>query len=209
MARTRRGPAGSVDSQGTEGPDEARIEPPAKLDSVDLRLDGPWTLSGIEPTAVRSIQADAGLDISGAESDTFCFVEYDRTRRVDKNYEKFRRYDALISAWWYRSVPAERGCPAVICICADEEHLLRFLRAADYELLGCRWRLKEDRSKDECYPGRDRILLVSEPDVHQGETRAFGVPPWPPAHPNRGDGPTAAVPTVLPGAPAQGARDEL
>ena len=27
-------------------------------------------------------------------------IEYDRTSRVDKNYEKFRRYDAFLTWWW-------------------------------------------------------------------------------------------------------------
>ncbi|MEJ7715071.1 MAG: hypothetical protein WKF40_04925 [Thermoleophilaceae bacterium] len=40
------------------------------------------------------------------------FIEYDRTRRVDKNFEKFRRYDTFL-CWWshfseYRRSPTSR-----------------------------------------------------------------------------------------------------
>jgi hypothetical protein len=31
-------------------------------------------------------------------------IEYDRTRRIDKNYHKLRRYDAFL-CWWVRYTP--------------------------------------------------------------------------------------------------------
>ena len=40
-------------------------------------------------------------------------IEYDRTRRLDKNYDKFRRYDAFLTWWWQHTHLADRESPAV------------------------------------------------------------------------------------------------
>src|SRR5688572_18587343 len=58
------------------------------------------------PHAVRPVQPDALVHVAGTRDDLALFVEYDRTRRVDKNYDKFRRYEALLAGWWKHALPA-------------------------------------------------------------------------------------------------------
>jgi hypothetical protein len=65
------------------------------------------------------------------------FIEYDRTQRVDKNYEKFRRYDAF-PRWWSMHT-GDGELPFVIFICQDDDQRDRFLAAADHELTGHLW----------------------------------------------------------------------
>lgn len=63
------------------------------------------------------------------------FLEFDRTRRVDKNYEKFRRYDAFLNWWWRFTAWADlEEAPAVLFICQDEERCRQFVTAAGNEL---------------------------------------------------------------------------
>ena len=64
-------------------------------------------------------------------------LEFDRTRRVDKNYDKFRRYDCFLNYWWrYTDFGGLDDAPWVIFICQDRDHALQFLDAADRELTG-------------------------------------------------------------------------
>jgi Protein of unknown function (DUF5131) len=68
------------------------------------------------------------------------FIEYDRTRRIDKNYDKPRRYDAFL-CWWVRYTPYADGesLPYVVFVCQDEEQREEFVAADDRELTGHRW----------------------------------------------------------------------
>ena len=71
-----------------------------------------------------------------------CSCEYDRTRRVDKNYDKFRRYDAFLTAWQQDTGFARLGDedpPYVLFICQDPDQRDLFMAAADHELTGYRW----------------------------------------------------------------------
>jgi hypothetical protein len=63
-------------------------------------------------------------------------VEVDRTRRVDKNFGKFRRYDAFLTWWWRYTEFADIGVPLVMFTCQHGEQREQFLRAADLELTG-------------------------------------------------------------------------
>jgi hypothetical protein len=58
-------------------------------------------------------------------------IEYDRTRRVDKNYEKFRRYDTFLCWWWQHTSFADGDRPYVMFICQDQDQRHGFLNAAD------------------------------------------------------------------------------
>ena len=87
------------------GADESRYEPPKKSRdeeyfsrSAAVLRDTGWYESGIEDEDFRPVQPDALLDVATADGDLHVFVEYDCTRRVDKNYDKFRRYDALLTS---------------------------------------------------------------------------------------------------------------
>ncbi|HVE68439.1 MAG TPA: replication-relaxation family protein [Solirubrobacteraceae bacterium] len=167
------------------GPDEALVEPPHKLPQEippRPRYDG--HIGDIDRRDIRPIQPDARLDVIHAKGDLMMFVEYDRTRRVDKNYDKFRRYEAFLTGWWHLAIGGDWQRPAVVFVCQDQDHQLRFLRAADYELVGYCSPYSGGVASHE-YPARERILFALEEDVHQGGTGAMRVPPWPPDHPKR------------------------
>ena len=66
--------------------------------------------------APGSLRPDAVLEIAGDDGEParrLFLVEYDRTRRVDKNYDKFRRYDAFLCWWWRHTPYADRDDAAV------------------------------------------------------------------------------------------------
>jgi hypothetical protein len=44
------------------------------------------------------------------------FIEYERTRRVDKDYEKFRRYDTFLCWWWQHRSLADGDQPYAMFI---------------------------------------------------------------------------------------------
>jgi hypothetical protein len=76
---------------------ETSIKPPPTARHDQLRLDD---------ARPRPVWPDAVLDISGDSGQAgtrLLLIEYDRTRPVDKNYEKFRRYDAFFTWWWRHS----------------------------------------------------------------------------------------------------------
>ena len=55
---------------------------------------------------------DAVLEVArtGGEVSRMIFIEYDRTRRVDKNYEKFRRYDTFLAGGGAQQLRATANC---------------------------------------------------------------------------------------------------
>jgi hypothetical protein len=170
------------------GPDESRYEPPKKTRDEDyfsragaILSESRWHESGIDDEAFRPIQPDALLDVTAAEGDVRVFVEYDRTRRADKNYDKFRRYDALVSVWWRTT---HLGCPYVVFVCQDADHRRRFLYAADYQLTGC-LSAGTGPDREQRYFARDRTLFVLESDIRTGEPEAMLLPERPPRHEQR------------------------
>ena len=112
-------------------------------------------------------------------------LEYDRTRRIDKNYEKFRRYDTFLCWWWQHTSFADGDRPFVIFICQDEDQRDRFLNAADRELTGQLWH-PSAAPDDKVYVGRERVLFASELDMHLGRLEARRVPGIPPGDARRG-----------------------
>jgi hypothetical protein len=81
----------------------------------------------------RLMRPDAVVEVEDSDGGTplMCFLAFDRTRRVDKNYEKFRRYDCFLNYWWRYT---DFGAPWVIFICQERGHAIQFLDAADREL---------------------------------------------------------------------------
>jgi hypothetical protein len=83
------------------------IEPPRHSQHGQAPLEGDWTAKGLREPQPAYSRPDAVLEIervnSGSGARTFP-IEYDRTRRVDKNYDKFRRYDSFL-CWWWRHHP--------------------------------------------------------------------------------------------------------
>ena len=164
---------------------ETLIDPPSGLGKPPLQLDGGITAHGLKDTYAKPLRPDDVIEVVRDNGEIgIYFIEYDRTRRVDKNFEKFRRYDSFL-CWWshfseYRSLPRP---PVVVFVCQDDEHLELFLEAADGELTGYQVRAYKPSQDD--YIGRRKIAFAVEADMHQGDPTAYRVPNYPPGHHQR------------------------
>jgi Replication-relaxation len=180
---------------------ESAIEPPPPTRNAQLRLDDNWSAEGLRAARPRTVTPDAVLEIARDDGDgTRRFlIEYDRRTKVDKNYEKFRRYDAFLTWWWRHTPLLDCGEPPwVLFVCQEQARRDKFLAAADRDLTGHLWHPAVDTS-EEHYPGRRRILFAREADIHGGILEARRVPGYPPRHPAR-RGPLAETRRVrLPG----------
>jgi hypothetical protein len=180
---------------------ETAIEPPSAARKSQLRLDDHWSAEGLKAPGPRTVAPDAVLEIARSDSDgsRIFLIEYDRTTRVDKNYEKFRRYDAFLTWWWRHTAFTDGGEPPwVLFVCQDESHRDRFLAAADRDLTGRLWHPSASPSEAH-YLGRRRTLFACEPDAHAGVLEARRVPAFPPGHPHRGGAPVLSRRVRLPG----------
>jgi hypothetical protein len=163
---------------------ETSIDPPTGL-QVGERLENDWSAEGLKSSRPRTVCPDAVLEVAGDTEDAptrLLLVEYDRTRRLDKNFEKFKRYDAYLNWWWLHTHFAARGTtPFVLFVCQDEAQRDLFLAAADRELVGHRWHPDVEPEQHE-YVGRQRILFAAEVDAHDGLLAARRLPAFPPGH---------------------------
>jgi hypothetical protein len=159
----------------------------ARALSLHGRGKGP---AGLAKAVARGrADADAGV-VHGANRDrprvaTQGSRADGRARRTDKNYDKFRRYDAFLAWWWRQTELGERGeAPFVLFICQNEAQRDDFLARADGELTGHRWHPSSSAEQHE-YIGRRRMLFCDERDAHLGRPQARRLPPYPPEHPAR------------------------
>jgi hypothetical protein len=112
-------------------------------------------------------------------------IEYDRTSRTDKNYDKFRRYDNYLAWWWRHTELSDRDEPPfVLFICQDEAQRDDFLTRADHELTGYHWHPTHTPDQHK-YIGRRHILFCNERDAHLGQPEARRLPRYPAGHPAR------------------------
>jgi hypothetical protein len=166
---------------------EREIEPPSDIRKQQPRLADGRSVSGLRDDRGRLVRPDAIVEIdreSAAGTRAF-LIEYDRTRRVDKNFEKFVRYDALLCSWWrYTDLANKRVPPFVIFVCQDERQRDAFLRAADHHLTGYVWHAS-DGARGHEYVGRQQLLFAVEVDMHRGDAGAWRVPSFPASHPRR------------------------
>ncbi len=167
---------------------ETHIQPPPGIRESHARLSGGWSVKGLHDTGPRSICPDAVVEVAADRPDQeprLLLIEYDRTRRLDKNYDKLRRYDSFLNWWWELSDLAERRSPPfVLFVCQDEEQRSDFLAAGDRELIGHRWHPSVD-SEHHTYFGRRQMLFVVEVDVHAGLLEARRLPSFPAGHSSR------------------------
>jgi hypothetical protein len=165
---------------------ETDIDPPTAAKRGQLRLDGDWSAKGLHDSQARLIRPDAVLDVAdGDEGVRTLLIEYDRTRRVDKNFTKFRRYDAFLSWWWHDSEYADGPEPPfVVFVCQDGDQREQFMSVADRELTGHRWHPSLDPDDYE-YVGRRHVLFAFEADAHRGSTDVWRLPAFPAGHPTR------------------------
>lgn len=165
---------------------ETDIDPPTAAKHGQLRLAGDWSVKGLHNAEARLVRPDAVLEVIDDEDRIRTFlIEYDRTQRVDKNFTKFRRYDAFLNWWWSDSCFADANEPPfVVFVCQDAAQLEQFIAVADREMTGHRWHpsLKPDEYD---YAGRRHLLLAVERDVHNGCGDVWRMPTFPDRHPGR------------------------
>jgi Replication-relaxation len=165
---------------------ETDIDPPTPAKHGQLRLAGDWSVKGLHDAQARLVRPDAVLEIVDTEDRIrTIFIEYDRTRRVDKNFTKFRRYDAFLNWWWHDTPYGERDeAPFVLFVCQDSNQREQFMSVADRELTGHRWHPSLDRDDYE-YVGRRHVLFAVEEDAHCGRTDVWRLPTFPVGHASR------------------------
>jgi hypothetical protein len=99
------------------------------------------------------------------------------------DYDKFRRYDALLAWWWRRTHLGARGDPPyVLFICEDDEQRDDLLARADGELTAHLWHPSSTVDHHE-YVGRRRILFCDERDADLGRSHARRSAPYLPGIP--------------------------
>ena len=166
---------------------ECEIEPPAEVRKEQPRLADGCSVAGLRDGRGRLVRPDA-IVRAGRRSDggTRAFlIEYDRTRRVDKNFEKFLRYDSLLCSWWRYTELADHGIePFVVFVCQNEDQRDKFLHVADHQLTGHVGHASDGASGHE-YPAREHMLFTVEVDMHRGDAGAQRLSPVPSGHPRR------------------------
>ena len=164
---------------------ETEFEPPAEASDGQMRLDDDRTVRSLRWATPRLIRPDAILEIERRDGGGRTYlIEYDRTRRIDKNYGKFLRYDTFLCWWWrYSRLTYRDDPPFVLFVCQDDQQRAAFLHAADRELTGHLWHPSDTAEHD--FAGRDHILFATEVDMHRGTNVAWRVPQLPRGHPLR------------------------
>jgi Replication-relaxation len=161
--------------------------PPPRGSRQQLHLEDDWSVEELRDPRARLLRPDAVLELSDDNGTGVrtVMVEYDRTRRVDKNYDKFRRYDAFLCSWWRHSAYADQPAPPlVLFVCQAQEQRQHFVTAADYELTGHLWHPSAGPEHHD-YVGRRRLLFALEHDAHAAMLEAWQLPRFPPGHPDR------------------------
>ena len=170
---------------------ETTIDPPSGLRRERERFDDDWSAEGLHDDRPRAVYPDAILEIAGdtpSATSRLILVEYDRTRRLDKNYDKFHRYDAFLTWWWQHTALGNRQTPPfVLFVCQDNEQRSLFVEAADRQLTGHRWHPDVSPDRYE-YVGRQRMLFATEIDAHAGTLEARRLAPVPQGHRARDGG---------------------
>lgn len=165
---------------------ETDIDPPTAMKRGQLRLAGDWSVRGLHETQARLVRPDAVPEVLNAEDRVRRFlIEYDRTRRVDKNFTKFRRYDTFLNWWWQDSQFGDSDEPPfVVFVCQDRSQREDFMSVADREMTGHRWHPAVDPGDHE-FVGRRHILFAVEADAHEGRLELWRLPAYPAEHPAR------------------------
>lgn len=164
---------------------ETDFVPPRSERGDALSLGGGWSVRGLADDRPRLVRPDAVLEIAEELHTRSVLVEFDRTRRVDKNFDKFRRYDSFLCSW-HRDTRVALGDqpPDVLFVCQDEKQLETFLSAADREVTGHHWH-PSATSEEHRYVGREHMLFVDESKAHSKDREAWALPGRPPGDRDR------------------------
>ncbi len=204
------------------GSNEAIIDPPSRtgggeraaLGPNDLRLPGgrvPHDFLRLdradgerEVDRFETLRPDALIELREQAVDLL--VERDDRLSSTGGAAKLLRYDHFLAGWSLhtrRYGERHEATPFVLFVCRSRERARDCARIADAQLVACRAYAGE-YPVDWEYPGRERILFLSERDVHEGALGAYGVPRSPPsvrvaaAHGDPTAGLTCAEPRELP-----------
>jgi Replication-relaxation len=175
------------------GPRSSRLDPPreklrgqwAKLTAERVPVGTHQRLDGLLADEFEPVRPDLtvelDLSLGGQPRRVDLLVELDRSRRASSNYEKFVRYDALITGWAL-SLPRYKAIgepPVVVFVVEDDDKARQFLGAADTRVTG---RIGTYGVPEAKWPhhGRRRIFFVAERDIHHGLLRALRLPEHPP-----------------------------
>ncbi|MGO8906402.1 MAG: replication-relaxation family protein [Solirubrobacteraceae bacterium] len=168
--------------------------------------DGGATASPGSSTQIAAC-SDAGMP-TGPASAIDVMIELDDRLPVGRMAGKLERYDHFLAGWSEHTTRYGRrreALPLVVFVCRDRVRARECARRADTALRACRAYAGE-YPFDWDYPGRERVLFAAERDMHEGLTRAFGVPRLPPqvrvavAHDDPRAGETVALPREIPAA---------
>jgi hypothetical protein len=205
------------------GPELSVLSPPMRssaqgrvgLALSDLRLPGGRTphdflrtdaggAGVLEVQRFETVRPDAIVelrDVTGSAQLTDVIVEFDDRLAVGRAARKLERYDHFLAGWSLhtpRYGTRAEAVPVVVFVCRDRARARECARRADSVLRACRAYAGE-YPLDWEYPGRERVLFVSERDAHEGLLFAYGVPRVPPqvrVSAAQGD-PRAAEATVI------------
>jgi len=188
-------PSSSADGRTRLAPGDLRL-PGGRVPHDFLRTDASGKLVELEhfdtvrPHAIvelsRPPETDADREDpggSGSAPTTDVLVEFDDRLPSGTGAAKLERYDHFLTGWASQTSRYGRRCDAiavVVFVCRDRARARECARRADSVLRACRAYAGEYPSEWE-YPARERILFVSERDVHEGLLHAYGVPRLPPA----------------------------
>ena len=182
---------------GLRGPEESAISPPSRSKSGEGGMVAPADLclpggrmphdflrtldSGgrVEVERFQSIRPDATLRAKGGRE---LLLELDDRLPEGVGAAKLERYDHFLAGWsahFERYSRPGAELPLVVFVCRDRSRARECARRADRVLTACRAYAGEYPFDWE-YPGRERIVYVSERDAHEGLLCAWGVPRLPP-----------------------------
>ncbi|HEY2437980.1 MAG TPA: replication-relaxation family protein, partial [Solirubrobacteraceae bacterium] len=196
-----RGPEQSVLSPPLRSGGDGR----ARLAPGDLRLPGGRTPHDflrtgaggemLEVEHFETVRPDAIVELAGSRpraggsgdseersAVVDVLVELDDRLRSPRATAKLERYDHFISGWALhtkRYGRRQQANPLLVFVCRDRTRARDCARAADGVLKACRAYAGE-YPFDWNYPARESILFASERDIHEGLSRAYGVPRLPP-----------------------------
>lgn len=133
-------------------------------------------------------------DIARIEPDAICeiklleerlsfdlLIELDLADRASYNLEKFRRYDAFLTAWWSETRRYQQlgTRPGVLFVCTTAEIAMSYARAADGLMRGS-IAVTGSAAHERYYPGREHVWFASESDIHEGDLTMLALPSLPP-----------------------------
>lgn len=178
--------------RGWRGPRSSRVAPPSRRDhgqwvtitASEIPLGGGRRIRDLAIDEFKPVEPDLTIEIAlqrASPPQRFdLLVEVDRSGRASRNVEKFRRYDALLTAWGrtHERYKLQGEPPIVVFVVEDEPKAREFVEAADEAVTGAVV-IPGTGAEQWEYPGRDRMFFVCERDVHMGTLRAYRLPRHP------------------------------